>query len=196
MQADVYRLSPAVYRGCESYGVVTPSHRSGVAEPTRPALRHRRQVWPATAAALISAALITGGCGSTTQKPRSTTTARASASSTGPSVTGYINAVTKIHAPVANARSRFFHSPRSKQLAQARSLRLAYDSAARQLKGLRAPRAGVTPARALLAAWRKGAADLATVVSRRPFDPGNAWTVAVKTEQSSEQAFGSVLTIP
>jgi hypothetical protein len=125
-------------------------------------------VWPATAAALISAALITGGCGSTTQKPRST----------------------------ATAGSRFFHSPRSKQLAQARSLRLAYDSAARQLKGLRAPRAGVTPARALLAAWRKGAADLATVVSRRPFDPGNAWTVAVKTEQSSEQAFGSVLTIP
>jgi hypothetical protein len=146
---------------------------------------------------LISAALITGGCGSTTtQKPRSTTTARASASSTEPSVTGYINAVTKIHAPVANASSRFFHSPRSELLAQARSLRLAYDSAARQLQGLRAPRAGVTPARALLAAWRKGAADLATVLSRRPFDPGNAWTVAVNAEQSSEPSFGSVLTIP
>jgi hypothetical protein len=196
MQADVYRQLPAVYRGCESYGAMTSSHRLGVAEPPRPAVRHRPQLWPATAAALISLALISGGCGSTNQKVRSTTGARASASSTEPSVTGYINAVTKIHAPVANASSRFFHSPRSKQLAQARSLRLAYDSAARQLQGLRAPRAGMTPARALLAAWRKGAADLTTVLSRRPFDPGNAWTVAVKTEQSGEQSFGSVLTIP
>jgi hypothetical protein len=29
----------------------------------------------------------------------------------------------------------------------------------------------------------------------RPFDSGNAWAVAVKTEQSSEQSFGGVLTI-
>jgi hypothetical protein len=152
--------------------------------------------WPASTAALISAALITGGCGSMTQKPSSTATARANASSSELSVTGYINAVTRLHAPVANASSRFFHAPRSKRLAQARSLRLAYDSAARQLQGLRAPRAGTTQARALLDAWRQGAAELANVLSGRSFDPGRAWTVAVKTEQSSEQSFGSVLTIP
>jgi hypothetical protein len=152
--------------------------------------------WLATTAALISAALIAGGCGSATQKPTSSATALASASSRELSVTAYINAVTKLHAPVANASSRFFHSPRSKRRVQARSLRLAYASAARQLQGLRAPRAGVTQAGTLLDAWRQGAAELASVLSRRPFDPGNAWTVAVKTEQSSEQSFGSVLTIP
>jgi hypothetical protein len=155
-----------------------------------------RRLWLARAAALISAALITGGCGSTTQRPTPAATAPVSASSTELSVTGYINAVTKLHAPVANASSRFFHSPRSKRLAHARSLRLAYDSAARQLQQLRAPRAGVTQARALLDAWQRGAAELANVLSRRPFDPGSAWTVAVKTEQSGEQSFGSVLTIP
>jgi hypothetical protein len=172
-----------------------PSSRSVAGQPPRPTLINTGPLSLATAA-LISAALITGGCGATTQKPGSTATARASTTSGELSVTGYINAVTKLHAPVANASSRFFHSPRSKQLAQAGLLRLAYDNAARQLQGLRAPSAGVTPARALLAAWRHGAAELATVLSRRPFDPGNAWTAAVKTEQTSEQAFGSVLTIP
>jgi hypothetical protein len=146
------------------------------------------------AAALLAITATASGCGSTHRQPAAAHSERAA---TSPAPTGaYINAVSRLHTTVANASSSFFHARRAHMHAETKALEHAYATAAAELHALPTPAAASVPARQLFTAWHRGAQGLSTVLAHHPFNPGRAWDSAQQSAQSSEQAFGTVLTVP
>lgn len=152
----------------------------------------------AAATGLLTAALLIGGCGSSSHTTSTHNAARSGGSAAQPSVTAYINSVTSLQKAIPAASDPFFHGPAVEAARQraARNLQQAYATAARRLSAMTPPTVAAAAQRHLVMAWSSAAASLARVIDHRPFEYGHAYEVAVAEEQPTENAYDEILTLP